>query len=302
MGLGNANTALIAMAMRNAGVRNAVVTLGKQTFWPSKPFLRTVLESSGLGLSAEDVFSAVGPRRDGSAFLKLLGARHVDEIDISDYEGASIVHDMNQPVPAHYRQRYDLVYDGGSLEHIFDVRQALQNISDMLAPGGIYVGTTCGNNMLGHGFYQFSPELFYRLLCPENGWASTAVFLTEHQRDPPTFWFVDDPMKKGDRIQIQNRSQLNLLVVAVKTGHPPSLKVPLQSDYVAAWANHSHDNGNSACQPVSRAVSVAKKLLLLMGAGRLRRLLPQQRLFHGLRQPGVYPLSLQKFLQYSIPH
>jgi len=300
MGLSNGNAALVMMAMRNATRRHAVATLGKQIFWPSRSFLKQAIQSAGFDLTVEQVFAAVGPHRDGSKFLKLLGAGHVDEVDASDYEGASVIHDMNAPLPEQYRQRYDVVYDGGSMEHIFDVRQVLQNVGDMLKVGGLYVGTTTANNMLGHGFYQFSPELFYRFLCPENGWDSTAVFLCAHEQDPPGFWFVDDPMKLGTRVEIQNRSQLNLLVVAVRTGHPSSLKVPQQSDYMAAWSRVRSGDRTAVCRPIPRAVSVTKQLLLLAGVNRVRRWLPRRRRLRGLRQPGVYPLSTQAFLTHSI--
>ena len=187
------------------------------------------------------------------------------------------------------------------MEHIFDVRQVLQNVGDMLRVGGLYVGTTSANNLLGHGFYQFSPELFYRFLCPENGWASPAVFLCEHQRDPPRFWFVEDPSSLGRRIQIQNGAQLNLLVVATKTNHPPSLTTPQQSDYVVAWSGRPSANGASSAPPSGPLLQAGKSLLRSMGAGRLRDLLPRRTATLGLDQPGIRALTVDDFMTYSIP-
>lgn len=298
MGLSNGNVALVLMAMRNARTRDSVATIGKQTFWPSRRFLQRALAAAGGELTAERVFSAVGTKKDGSTFFRLLGARHVDEIDASDYEGASIVHDMNQPLPPQYHQRYDVVYDGGSMEHIFDVQQVLQNIGTMLRVGGLYVGNTCANNLLGHGFYQFSPELFYRYLCPQNGWSSTAVFLCEWQKNPPTFWFVEDPRSTGRRIQVQTRSQLYIMVVAEKTAHPSAFTVPQQSDYVRAWSDRS--STATSHPPSSSLLSNGKDLLRLFGLHRLQALLLQRNKFPGLRQPGIHPLTTEAFVGYSI--
>lgn len=299
MGLSNGNTALVLMAMRNAVSRDAVATIGKQLFWPSRRFLQRSLAATGSALDAERVFSSVGPKRDGSAFLKLLGVRHVDEVDASDYEGASIVHDMNQPLPSQYHQRYDVVYDGGSMEHIFDVRQVLENIGNMLKIGGLYVVTTSANNLLGHGFYQFSPEFFYRYLCPENGWGSTAVFLCEHQKDPPGFWYVEDPRSTGGRIQVQTPSQLNILVVSEKTATPPSFTTPQQSDYVVAWSGRAPQMGSTSPRPFP-LVHAGKHLLKRIGLHRLQPWLQRRQGFPGLKQPGIHPLSTEAFVNYSM--
>lgn len=302
MGLSNGNMALALMAMRNAHARDTVATIGKQCFWPSREFVKRALAAAGSDLTAENVFSAVGPQRDGSEFFKLLGARHVDEVDASDYEGASIIHDMNEPLPPQHRQRFDVVFDGGSMEHIFDVRLVLRNIGDLLKVGGLYVGTTCANNMLGHGFYQFSPELFYRYLCPENGWNSTTVFLCDHQKDTPRFWLVDDPLSTGGRIQVQTRSQLNLLVVAQKTASPSTFTVPQQSDYVAAWSHRSSSQDVARNRVFKDLLIAGRRMVRRLGLHRLRPLLPRRSRngFLGLSQPGIRPLTTEAFLRYSI--
>ena len=61
--------------------------------------------------------------------------------------------------------QFDVVYDGGTLEHVFNFPVALRNAMELLRPGGrLFTIHTCANNLCGHGFYQFSRELFYRTL------------------------------------------------------------------------------------------------------------------------------------------
>ena len=90
-------------------------------------------------------------------------------IDASAYENATMVHDMNLPVGDELKQKFSVVIDGGTLEHVFNFPTAIRNCMEMLKVGGHFFAHTMANNFMGHGFYQFSPELFYRVFSPENG-------------------------------------------------------------------------------------------------------------------------------------
>lgn len=111
-----------------------------------------------------------------------LGFNHVDSMDVSNFEGASIVHDLNNPVPNYLINKYDLVYDGGTLEHIFDFPQSLRNIYDLLKSGGIVIHCSPVNNHVDHGFYQFSPGLFFDYY-QNNCFDVVHAFLFEYTRD-----------------------------------------------------------------------------------------------------------------------
>ena len=64
----------------------------------------------------ERIFSASGPYAD--EYLRFIGSEAVDSTDYSGHEGATHVHDMNQPIPDSVKNRYSVVIDGGSLaEH-----------------------------------------------------------------------------------------------------------------------------------------------------------------------------------------
>jgi hypothetical protein len=79
-------------------------------------------------------------------------------LDASPYEGADTIHDMNTPVPEAWHGRYDVVIDSGSLEDIFNFPVAIANLANMLRVGGTIFVTTPANNLMRHGFYQFSPD------------------------------------------------------------------------------------------------------------------------------------------------
>src|SRR5262249_39640930 len=120
-----------------------------------------------------------------------LGARAVFSMDVSAFEGATFIHDLNQPVGDELKQRFDLVYDGGTLEHVFNFPTALKNCMEMVRVGGRFFMHTVTNNWCGHGFYQFSPELFFRALSRDNGYEVERMVV--HRVGYGGWYEVNDP-------------------------------------------------------------------------------------------------------------
>ena len=69
-------------------------------------------------------------------FYRWLGLSQIDVIDVSDYEGADIVHDICQPLPAHLQGQYDFVLNSSVLDNVFDPAAAIRHMSSALKPGG----------------------------------------------------------------------------------------------------------------------------------------------------------------------
>ena len=99
--------------------------------------------------------------RYSELLFQMLGASLIDSLDHSDFEKATVIHDLNKSLPDQLASKYSVVFDGGTLEHVFNFPQAIKNCMDMLRVGGHFISTTPTNNYCGHGFYQFSPELFF---------------------------------------------------------------------------------------------------------------------------------------------
>jgi hypothetical protein len=106
-----------------------------------------------------------------------LGAVTLQSLDYSSYENASLNYDLNEPLPASFNGQYSLIVDGGTLEHVFNFPQAVKNCMQALCVGGNFIGFSPANNLMGHGFYQFSPELFFRIFSEENGFKINGMFL-----------------------------------------------------------------------------------------------------------------------------
>ncbi len=162
----------------------------------------------------------------------------VDSIDISDYEGATIIHDMNVEIPNELKGKYDTVIDGGTIEHVFNVRQALDNVSFLCKPGGQIIHMLPANNQCGHGFWQMSPELFFSMYSDKNGYKSTDVFLARLSNQK-YFYKVIKP-EIGKRVNIYSHDEISLYIRSVRKETDFSHRDVQQSDYVYLWNKQNH--------------------------------------------------------------
>lgn len=176
------------------------------------------------------------------------GALVTDSVDASPYEHATHVHDMNRPWPTDspLRGRYDAVLDFGCLEHVFDFATAWRNAVDSCRVGGHLLHALPANNLSGHGFYQFSPELFCSLYQPARGFELRGLFMAM-KAEPRCWWRVASPLDVHRRVTLCNGHEVYLMVLARKLAEPGALPPPQQSDYAL---NEWH-------RPVAAAIGTA---------------------------------------------
>lgn len=186
--------------------------------------------------------------------LTRIGFQRVESLDATAYQGAGLVHDLNLPLPAEKREQWDWVFDGGSLEHVFDFPAAIRNCSALLRPGGLFITMCPVNNWMGHGFYQFSPELFFRAFAVEHGFQVKFAALASHG-PPETFYSLRDPAETGKRVQFNPPSRLSLLFVAQKNAGANITEVQ-QSDYSERWAQNDETGSVKSAKQGSRLAAV----------------------------------------------
>jgi hypothetical protein len=137
---------------RTFGPFNSTLTIGRQEIHAADLDVRRILRAPAS--YRHDKYSE-------RLLTDYFGATSVESTDKSDYEGATRIHDMNQVMPPELRSRYDSIIDIGSLEHVFNIAQALDNCSHAVKVGGQVIHVLPSNNFCGHGFLQCSPELFF---------------------------------------------------------------------------------------------------------------------------------------------
>jgi hypothetical protein len=237
MGL-DSSAVLFLCAAKSFGVDfTRALTIGRQSLFPSDAALGRVFTVLGI---REDVNRFLAENDFGERFFSLLGAREVASMDFSSYESASIIHDLNDPIPDGLRNRYSVVYDGGTLEHVFNVYQALKNAMEMVEPGGHFLQASVANNFMGHGFWQFSPEMLFRAFSADSGYRVEAMLL--HERTPGGEWYlVSDPDEVRSRVELCNSLPTYVLTIAKRVRAAEIFsRPPQQSDYASLWSGSSH--------------------------------------------------------------
>ncbi|MBA3961636.1 MAG: hypothetical protein H0X40_07015 [Chthoniobacterales bacterium] len=230
MGLDSNGTKFLFAANAAGASFSNTIMLGRQNFFPDVNELQHLFDLRKSRLSARDFLADSGDYAE--KFFAWLGANEVASVDNSSYEGATFVADLNAPFPDTLKDRFTAVFDGGCLEHIFNFPQAIKNCMEMLKVGGHFLGITPANNFCGHGFYQFSPELYFRVFCENNGFKVSAILTKEKD----TWFRIMDPEEFGGRVELQNNRATYLFVLAQKIeARAPFLHVPQQSDYARRW-------------------------------------------------------------------
>ncbi|MBX7156822.1 MAG: class I SAM-dependent methyltransferase [Verrucomicrobiae bacterium] len=237
MGL-DINALYFLIAARQQGASfNQVITVGRPEVGINLNLLENELKQYRFPLkkSIRDLWTK--EPYFAEPIFEALGAQSISTLDASNFMGANTIHDMNLPLPNSLKNRFDIVYDTGSLEHIFNFPVAIKNCMEMLKENGRLIIHTTANNCMGHGFYQFSPELFYRIFSEENGFEVERLIL--HPVGPYGKWYqANDPKTIKCRVELISLRPIYLLLQARKIVSRTLFETsPQQSDYQAAWDN-----------------------------------------------------------------
>jgi hypothetical protein len=196
------------------------------------------------------------PYSAAESLFKSFGALTIDSIDNSSYEGANIIHDLNQPFMPPNGKKWSCVFDGGSLEHVFHFPVAMKTCLEITAIGGTFISITPWSGLAGHGFYQFSPELLFRILSEQNGFRLNRLLFNRNSQ-----WHsVEDPNLIGRRLEFQTKSPLLLCASACKTAETTIFaSPPQQSDYQELWSEPTQSR-RVPLSPLSKTVAILKAL------------------------------------------
>jgi SAM-dependent methyltransferase len=143
-------------------------------------------------------------------------------IDIATYVGWETILDLNEPVPDEMKQRFDLVWEGGTLEHVFDIAQALANCASMCRLGGM-VFHALPMNWLNHGFYNVNPTLMVDF-HEDNGFRTIGL---QGSANPWRTEFFEIPFH--DRFRLDGEA--NLIYLAERVEIRDRFVKPIQRRY-----------------------------------------------------------------------
>jgi hypothetical protein len=195
---------------------------------------------SGRAMAIRPDFAAKHYVSD-NLFFASLGFTRVISIDYSDFEGADVIHDLNRPgLSEKLGTAVDLVIDAGTAEHVFHFPNLLDNIFNILTVGGHVIHSLPVHNQVDHGFYQFSPTLFFDYYSA-NKWQINHCYLIQLGKDHA---IVDNPWvlfqyKPGCLDQLSNGGFDDkiyaIIFCAKKTTESTTGVIPYQNYYRKVW-------------------------------------------------------------------
>ncbi len=185
MGIARGAIALLAQEAARRPFTGKLATLGRQRIHASSEEATRQMQRFGIV-----------PRRtltdpvDDVSLFEALGFDTVHSYDYSDYEAATYLLDLNSGVvPDGATGAYDVVFDSGTIEHVFHVPNSLKTIVEMTKVGGRIILLSPSSNHLDHGFYMFSPTLFCDYFATNKLEVETS-YLVRYSPDPGAAWKV----------------------------------------------------------------------------------------------------------------
>jgi SAM-dependent methyltransferase len=156
----------------------------------------------------------------------LLDVSRVVSIDFHGSPAAQRI-DLNQSVDL--GEQFDVVYNGGTAEHIFNVYEFFRTVHRVTRPRGVMLHGVPFQGWLEHGFYSFNPGFFWDL-ADANGYQ---VFMLAYAQLKPAKLV---PLKSREHIvELHNAGELaanSLLYAVLGKGESESeFKVPMQGVY-----------------------------------------------------------------------
>ena len=200
MGISKAGVKMLLKEASQRPLTGSVLTLGKQGIWITFKTLQKI--SNDFGVAIKDPgeitlsYNPEGRAKNcisDECLFKSLGFSECKSLDISDCEGADYIFDLNQPkLPPDLRERFDVIIDGGTFEHLFHIPNAFKCIWGMLRPGGRIVHIAPSSNHMDHGFYMFSPILFWEFYTQNQFKILNSQFFRYHIQHETKPWDIYD--------------------------------------------------------------------------------------------------------------
>ncbi len=139
--------------------------------------------------------------------IESLNLKKLISYDVTDIENPDKIINFNYTIQN--PDKFDAFYDDGSLQHTFNIKNVMTNISNHVKIGGTIIHVCSSNNLCGFGFYQFSPELFLNYYSKENGFINTEVFVADY--DDQKNWYKVESTT-NERTYINTSARLICLV------------------------------------------------------------------------------------------
>ena len=251
MGIPRGSARLLLDEHRERPFSGTVLQLGRSSVYFTRSELeswareqRVPLQNTDDALSHDSRLAAQGCMSD-ETFFAMLGFERVQSCDISEWEGADYILDLNEPVPRELEGRFDAIFETGTIVQIFNLPRVLDNLFRLLKVGGRVIHCAVpSNNHMDLGFYMLSPT-FFSDFYTANEWRIDRHYLCEYF----AYWL--DGRLYSDRWSIYRyepgmldalsygrygRHQAATYLVATKTDDSTGDRCPQLGQYRQTWS------------------------------------------------------------------
>ena len=154
MGIDFIQAEFLDVCAKQGGIQDPVLGLGSLTIRESKEYIRAFACEAGYR----------NLEREGTVRALFRDRYNIDDYLDCDVNGrATLALDLNHPIPADLRGRFGTIVNGGTLEHIFDLKQSMENLHLLIKAGGTLIHMV-PLTWYDHGFFNLNPILFHSLV------------------------------------------------------------------------------------------------------------------------------------------
>jgi len=185
---------MLAQEHKVRKIEGEIITLGRQTIALTLSESLKILREEGVHPTEDRIREAekfgldhitrygkgAGVLTDKALFA-LFGDNNLVAMDVSTYENAEIIHNLNFPIGVELENRFDFIIDGGTFDHLFDLKTAFGNLTKMLKVGGRTLMWNGASNFTGTAYMSFAPD-FFRDYFLVNKYSDCKAYLAEVSR------------------------------------------------------------------------------------------------------------------------
>lgn len=156
-------------------LEGTILLIGRQTVTLTSEQARSLVESEGVQIRP-DALDEIDTKTFGAegrhlitdrAFFSLFSTARMISLDVSDYEGASIIADINHPISENYHNVADFIFNGSCMDNLFDSASALKNMTCLLKARGRIIHIEHGSPIQS-AYIMYSPAYFFDYYAANN--------------------------------------------------------------------------------------------------------------------------------------
>ena len=193
--------------------------LGSQTSSISSTFISNLIDQNSKSKDLQKNLVNLKNKKHFSTkdYFKSIGFRDYKSIDINGaYE--SFQFDLNKNISKTYNfnQKYDLVINNGTGEHIFNQKALFLNFHNLTKTGGIMLNILPFIDWINHGFYNFNP-IFFADLAASNNYKIEKISLANRDGAELKLNASDYSIMFEQIKPFRNKSKFNKMIEIAKT-------------------------------------------------------------------------------------